>query len=1296
MALDPEKGHSATAAAGVDAAAVTSPATAEKTDNGNPASESDASEQAVLASHMHVEDVKLSFLGIYSYAAWTDLAIVAVCAVCAMIAGALVPVTPIISSRIILAFSKAESQGYSIKPLLDEYVVYYVYILIAALVTWFVSTAGFNFAGARITHRIKTRYFAAVLKQNMALFDNTGSADILSHLTDDAKAIQSAISSKLSQTISALGTLIATIAVCFALDWILMFELIWSLALGYVVLYLGGKLTVRYSTRSINASSAGSAVVEEALGSIKTTTSLGIQSHVQKKYMNFLTKAAKDGFILASLNSTLIAICVASGYFNVALAFWQGSRRLTDGDTSFTSVVAISMVTKAAAFCVLGVGSNMEAFAAAVAGVRRLSRLIQRESLIDSLSDKGYTPNKFDSTLQLRNVKHIYPCRPNVVTLKDVSVAFPMGQTTAIVGHSGSGKSSISNLLLRFYNPLAGRILLDGRDLSDYQLRWLRQQIAVVKQESFMFNKSVYENIECGFTGPRWETVSANERKKAVHKAAEMAQASDFISKLPEGYDTIVGTRGSRLSGGQLQRIAIARALVGNPRILILDEATSALDSETEARLLSTMTQDDNQRTTIVIAHRLSTIRSADNIVVLNAGEVVESGKHDQLIAARANYYDLVQAQNVDQDDHTETGDKLERSTSEARSSNEEVTKDYGAKDGTPQNAVSSADDAPGTQPAISSSLFSMIVFIFKLNKGEMHWLIIGLICCIIAGGEEPVSAVLFGKAITAISLPLDQGEKIRSDAAFYSWMFFTLAFVMLISCAAQGIAFSFSSENLTNRVRSLALSQYLRMDVLFFDKKENSAAALSGFLSNSISDLTGLSGSALGVILICISTLISGVVVALVLGWKLALVCFAVIPLMIGGGYFGVSLVSNFEKKNEVFANKASEFAGETLNGIKTIAALTKERTALAEFEEILGETKKEALLANLQASFMYALTQSVYYACMALSFWYGGRLILDGEYTLFQAIAIQSTMLLSAYSAGVVFSWTPNIGKAQQAAASLQRLLALKSAIDPSSPSGEGITSMRGDITFDSVSYSYPSRPDCLALDNVSFNIPVGANVAFVGTTGSGKSTIVSLIERFHDPTSGRILVDSKPVTSLRLSEYRKCIGLVSQEPNLFNGTVKMNLTIGLDEEGQTPPTDEEIENACRSANIHEFITSLPDGYDTEVGSRGSQLSVGQKQRVVLARALLRRPKVLLLDEATSALDSQSEASIQQALELAKEGRTTITIAHRLSTIVKADKIYVMGDGKIVEAGTHAQLMAKKGAYHGLYVANKSGQTL
>ncbi|KAI1859844.1 hypothetical protein JX265_010293 [Neoarthrinium moseri] len=1250
-------------------------------------------EKEILERQLDFQDVKASFFGLYSHATWVDIVIVLVSTLAAIAAGALHPTAPIVNAYLVQFFARAGTEGDTLTAIINQFTLYYVYFFIVSLVSWTVATAGFIHTAARIARRIKTKYFAAVLKQNMAVFDEVGTGSILSHLTSDTNMIQEALGSKLAISIAAIGNLTGTVIVCFALDWILTFILSWSFILGTSVLILSGKATVRYSGRSLDASSAGTAVVEEALGSIKSTTALGMQKFVHRTYTDYLKKASKHGFVLKTLNSSMISLCVASGYINVALGFWQGSRRLTDGITPFTHVVAITLVLKSAAFCVLNVGSNLEAFNMAVAAASRIYRMSNRESPIDSSSDKGTVPQYVDGTIELRNIKHIYPSRQSVRVLDDVNILFPAGKITAIVGPSGSGKSSIASLILRFYDPVSGGIFLDGSNLTSFRLRWLRQQIHVVQQEPFLFNKTVYENIEFGLTGPQWDNTSEDEKRRLVVNAAKVAQAHDFITKLPEGYDTMVGAKGSRLSGGQAQRVAIARALVGQPRILILDEATSALDSETEARVLAAMSESHPSCNKIVIAHRLSTIRDADKIVVLRAGRVVEEGTHTDLMASRSVYFDLVKAQDLSEHRETQTSPlltgKVEESTEDIVS---RASKD-GTSDGDDASFLISEELDTGKR---SSSLWSLIRFGWNLNRPELWWVILGLICAAIAGFEEPGSAILFGKAIVSISQPLSEAEKVRSETGFYSWMFFLLAMVMLVVLAVEGIVFAWCSEKMTNRARSMALEKMLRMEVAFFDKKKNSSGALASFLSTSTNDLAGVSGAALSVILICASTAICGIVVALAYGWKLALVCLALFPLLLASGYFGVWLVGEFERHTEAFNNEAAEHANETLLGIRTVATMAREEKALSQFKGTLKATSSRALRANLQTSFLYALAQAIYYAGMALTFWYGSRLIMQHEYTLDQFIVVQSSMLMSAYSAGLVFSWTPSMGKAKRASAMLQHLLRQKSSIDPLDPSAgidPGVP--KGRIEFDAVTFSYPSRQDHAALRDLSFTIPAGSNIAFVGPTGSGKSTIISMIERFYDPTRGAIRIDNQPLSSLQVAKYRQHIGLVNQDPTLYNGTIHMNLLAGLEDEG-IRPSKEAVEDACRQANIFEFIKSLPKEFETTVGNRGTQLSVGQKQRIALARALIRQPSILLLDEATSSLDSQSESLIRDALEKAKKGRTTITIAHRLSTIVKADRIYVLDQGTIVESGTHADLMNSKGRYHALFVSSSSGQAI
>lgn len=270
--------------------------------------------------------------------------------------------------------------------------------------------------------------------------------------------------------------------------------------------------------------------------------------------------------------------------------------------------------------------------------------------------------------------------------------------------------------------------------------------------------------------------------------------------------------------------------------------------------------------------------------------------------------------------------------------------------------------------------------------------------------------------------------------------------------------------------------------------------------------------------------------------------------------------------------------------------------------------------------------------------------------------------------------------MGKAKQAAQELKVLFDRKPTIDFWSQEGQPVTAVSGSIEFRDVHFRYPTRPEQPVLRGLNLSVKPGQYIALVGASGCGKSTTIALLERFYDPLVGGIYVDGKEISSLNINDYRSFIALVSQEPTLYQGTIRENVLLGADRDDVT---DAQIEFACREANIYDFILSLPDGFSTVVGSKGSMLSGGQKQRIAIARALLRDPKILLLDEATSALDSESEHVVQAALDAAAKGRTTIAVAHRLSTIQKADVIYVFDQGVVVESGTHGELMGKGGRY-------------
>jgi ATP-binding cassette subfamily B (MDR/TAP) protein 1 len=512
------------------------------------------------------------------------------------------------------------------------------------------------------------------------------------------------------------------------------------------------------------------------------------------------------------------------------------------------------------------------------------------------------------------------------------------------------------------------------------------------------------------------------------------------------------------------------------------------------------------------------------------------------------------------------------------------------------------------------------------------------------------------------------------------------LAGVASLSWLGTGVAFAHSTEKLSRRLRDRCFRSIMSQDVAFFDQKEHSTGSLLSVIFSSTEELTGLGGPVMGGSLTFTSTIIGGIILSIAIGWKLALVCTTTIPLIVACGWLRLQILAVFDAKTRQDGRDSASYASELVKSVETVASLGLEEFVLEKYDDFLAQQSAQSLRSILSASSLYAASQSIVYLCAALAFWYGGILISNGEYSLFQFIVCFSALISGSQIAGSIFAFAPDASKAMHAAWEVKGILERKPRISPnhngSDPNGDlsGKGVEQGTIEFKNVSFSYPSRSEQLALDNFSLKVEPGQSIALVGGSGSGKSTVFALVERFYDPDRGSVLAGGYDISKLNLRQYRQIISLVSQEAVLYSGTIRENIALGIPDQ---TVSDEAIWAACKQANIYEFIASLQDGLSTLVGPSGSMLSGGQKQRIAIARALLRQPKILLLDEATSALDTESERLVQAALEAAAKDKTTLTIAHRLSTVRKADLIYVLSQGTLVESGTHEELLEKKGEY-------------
>ncbi|EOO02730.1 putative leptomycin b resistance protein pmd1 protein [Phaeoacremonium minimum UCRPA7] len=1259
------------------------------------------SEAEILKKQVYTPDVKVGIATLYRYASRTDLSLIAVGAVASVASGAVLPLMTVIFGNLQGTFQDYFLGKGSYNDFMDtmtHLVLYFVYLAIGEFVTCYVATVIFIYTGEHISGKIRAEYLESCMKQNIGFFDNLGSGEVVTRITADTNLIQEGISEKVSLTLAALATFVTAFVIGFVEYWKL--TLILSSTVFALLFCMGGgsQFIVKYSKQNINAYAQGGSVAEEVISSVRNAVAFGTQDRLAKQYDVHLTRAEGFGFKVKGAIGVMVAGMMMILYLNYGLTFWQGTKFLTEGVIPLSKVLIIGMAIMIGAFQLGNVAPNVQAFTTALGAAAKIYTTIDRESALDSSSTKGIKLDKVEGHIRLENVKHIYPSRPEVVVMEDVTLDIPAGKTTALVGASGSGKSTIVGLVERFYQPVSGTVYLDGHDISTLNLQWLRQHISLVSQEPTLFGTTIYNNIRHGLIGSKWEHASDEEQKQLIEEAAKKAYAHDFVSALPEGYNTHVGERGFLLSGGQKQRIAISRAIVSDPKILLLDEATSALDSRSEGVVQAALEQASEGRTTISIAHRLSTIKDAHNIVVMSQGRIVEQGTHNQLLEKRGAYYNLVTAQNIAADnemtaEEEEAIDEEEEKLIRKKTSNKETNVEGFAED--PDDNIRDRLNRTETTKSLSSvalqgkkaedekqySLWTLIKVIASFNKNEWPLMLVGVFFSIICGGLNPVQALFFAKIVTALSVPVTELTipKMKSDASFWCLMYLMLGLVAMLAFSIQGVIFAKASERLVHRVRDRAFRTMLRQDVEFFDRDENTAGALTSFLSTETTHVAGLSGVTLGTILMVVTTLISALVLALAIGWKLALVCIATVPILLGCGFFRFWMLAHYQRRAKRAYNDSASYASEAVTAIRTVASLTREADVLAQYRESLAIQERASLISVLKSSLLYAASQSFMFLAFALGFWYGGTLIAKYEYGMFQFFVVFSSVIFGAQSAGSVFSFAPDMGKAQQAASELKKLFDRKPTIDTWSNAGEKLDSVQGTIEFRDIHFRYPTRPDVPVLRGLNLTVHPGQYIALVGPSGCGKSTTIALLERFYDPLAGGIFIDGKEISSINVNDYRNFIALVSQEPTLYAGTIRENILLGATDD----VSDEQIEFACKEANIHDFILSLPEGFNTVVGSKGTLLSGGQKQRIAIARALIRDPKVLLLDEATSALDSESEHVVQQALDKAAKGRTTIAVAHRLSTIQKADIIYVFDQGRIVEQGTHGELMRRNGRY-------------
>ena len=1074
-----------------------------------------------------------------------------------------------------------------------------------------------NYAAERQVLRMRQLFFAAVLKQDIAWYDTNTTTDFASTMSEDLNKIQEGLGEKIGMFFRFFVTFLVAFGISFYQNWLLSAVLCAVVPLLIILGGVFGMIITSFSKNELSVYSKAGEMAEEVLSSIRTVIAFGGEEIEVERYSTEIKVAQRSGMIKGFLVSLTMGLMFGLMYGIYGFGFWFGVKQVMDQretpefgecaincilnntsdadiQTCLTECFDFNPGTVATVlFGILQGGMQIgqssmfvEAFNTARAAAGKIFKVINRQSLIDSSSFEGIHPDTIKGNIKFNNVFFNYPSRPDVKILNGLSIDIPSGKSVAFVGSSGCGKSTCIQLIQRFYDPESGSINIDGIDIKTLNVKWLRENIGIVGQEPVLFDCTIRENI-------KYAKLDATDEE--ILKACKEANALDFISKLPNKLDTMVGEGGAQLSGGQKQRIAIARALIRNPKILLLDEATSALDNASEKSVQTALDNVQDGRTTIIVAHRLSTIRHADLIVSFENGQVKEQGTHAELMKNEGLYHSLVMRQMTGQI--------------------EDFEKENSEKSFSKQLSIMSSEEeqvifSPEKPKAVKKyGNIKILKKLFKMNRPETGYLIFGFLCSAAFGLTNIAFAVLFGDVF---SIFVKEPEQAREEATLIALEYGALALYTFLCMLGQGSAFSVAGERLTQRLRVLMYKAMLRQEIGWYDLEENNSGSLCSRLSSNAQSVQSATGVKIGQICQSISALVCGLGLSLYYNWKVGLVSNAFVPILVVGMLYQMLLFTKHSSVQKKALESSSKFAIEAIKNIRTVAGLGCENMFQELYNEELIKPHKKTLKQSHVRGIIYGFANSTFCFAYAVCFSYGGHVYTEdlAEYPpeegrIMEIWKIGIGVLSGAMMIGMSMSFVMDFNQVFEAAEIIFTLLERNPKIDSSRSAGLLIPEINGNIYLENAEFSYPTRQEVQVMKRLTMSIKNGEKIALVGQSGCGKSTIIQLIQRLYDVENGNVMIENYDIRQLNLPAVRSKLGLVSQEPVLFNRSIAANIMYG---DNARSVTMEEVVTAARAANIHSFVAALPNGYETNVGGKGAQLSGGQKQRVAIARALVR----------------------------------------------------------------------------------------
>ncbi|MEV7772493.1 ABC transporter ATP-binding protein [Kitasatospora sp. NPDC086791] len=1212
-------------------------------------------------------------------------------------------------------------------------------VLLLAAVVVFGCTQVRRYYGGRLAldvqHDLRSDLFRSLGRLDGHRQDRLDTGQVVGRATSDLQLVNGLLSMVPMMTGYLLMFVMSLVVMVWLSPPLTLVALVMAPALWWVSVFSRKRLfPSTWAAQQEAAAVAG--VVDGAIGGVRVVKGFGQEAQELDK----LEQASHDLFaarlrsirLNARYNPAMQAIPALAQVAVLAFGGWLA----VEGQVSLGTFVAFSTYVAQMTGPVRMLTMIITVGQQARAGVERVLQLIDERPLVQERPDAltlDFTPHGTPQTgtphgtpqtgtphgttvgprtpdvaLEFDRVEFRYDPEHPAPVLHGLSLRLAPGETLAVVGASGSGKSTVAQLVPRFYDPAAGTVRLYGHDLRDLTLDSVRATVGIVPEESFLFSESVRTNIAYGRPDATDEQIVA---------AARAAQADEFVRALPDGYETKVGEQGLTLSGGQRQRIALARAILTDPRILLLDDATSAVDPQVEAEIHDALRSVMTGRTTLLIAHRRSTLQLADRIAVLDHGRLLDIGTHEELEARCLRYRALI------------TDPEAGRTTQPPASATP-TEPPAGAPAGAPAGTPTEAPTGPSANPAAPAApqpstpvlptpvlptaalakaartadadLLAKVAALppaadtpavpraeaeagdpdFTLSRLLRPFRVPLLIALLLVSLDAAAGLVL----PVLIRHGIDEGVRkgLMSGVAVAS---LTALVVVLLDWAVQGAENRISGRTGERVLYTLRLKIFAHLNRLGLDYYERELTGrIMTRMTTDLDSLTSFLQTGMVTAVVSLLTFAGIFAALLIIDAGLALVVFAVLPLLvIATLVFRKKSKDQYERSRDLISTVNADLQ-ENVAGMRIVQAFRRLDTNTDRFVA-RGEAYRDARVrAQLYISLYFPFVQFLSSVAAALVLIVGAARVDAGTLTVGALVAY---LLYIDLFFAPVNQLSQVFDGYQQASVGLGRIRELLRTPTTTAAAADPVPvpeRLRGEIDFEGVGFAYNGGVDGAptVLTDVNLHIPAGQTVALVGETGAGKSTLVKLVARFYDATEGTVRVDGVDLTRYDLAQYRHRLGVVPQEAYLFAGTVREAIAYG-----RPGASAAEVEAAARAVGAHDMIVRLSGGYDHEVAGRGRNLSAGQRQLIALARAELVDPDVLLLDEATAALDLATEAAVNHAADRLSGGRTTLVIAHRLTTAERADRVIVLDHGRVVEDGTHTELLALGGTYARLWQA-------